>query len=51
LLDEVADGLDRESGELHIEAGEFDVAFAGLIEVAHPEDHVEHLLGVDGPEV
>ena len=51
LLDEVADGLDRESGKLHIEAGEFDVASAGLVEVAHPEDHVEDLLGVPCPEV
>ena len=38
-------------GRLHVEASELHASFAGLVELAHPQDHVQHFLGVPGPEV
>ena len=36
---------------MHVKTGEFDAALARLVELAHPFNHLEHLLCVPGPKI
>ena len=44
------DVLERQVGSQHIESGDFQVTLAGLIEVPHPLDQVDHFPCIHGPE-
>src|SRR5207245_9698062 len=46
----LADVLERQVGSQHVESGHFQVTLAGLIEVPHPLDQVDHFPCIHGPE-
>src|SRR5438045_1707366 len=51
LLHERPHDIHGYGGRLHIEPREFYVPFAGLVELAHPQDEFQDFLGVPCPEI